>query len=454
MLRAGLSLAGVCVAMMVAGCASAPADESASEAQLTAPPSQDQLAMAQTLWQTIDAIEANTGVAPFAGVDTHALYTRLEAELFASAPAPISLVKVLRKATLAYPSGHLGFALEGGCVVASSSSTIGACSQPYRDHAVVSFVSDDNPVGLLPGDEILSVNGRSGAQMMQAALEQPMCTVSSASESNRRFTAGTSLFAMMTVGAKVEVRHLDGTVETKTVERLASRLTYCRDPLGRSTAPLARAYMRPDNIGVVQLSSLSMPVAEGEDMPSRLREVIRGALEQVKSAQSIIWDLRANTGGSSINGIEIFSSVGDAPNHAGEPVVGFSARVPSTNFYPPPYMQKLSPREELAYGGKVAILLDGLSISAADYTAVAAKQTHALVVGSPSSGSYGGGSQHVTVGDRFKVNLRTDPYRALDASGAPVEGKGTEPDVEVELEPADLARGVDTVMEAAAARLK
>jgi C-terminal processing protease CtpA/Prc len=58
------------------------------------------------------------------------------------------------------------------------------------------------------------------------------------------------------------------------------------------------------------------------------------------------------------------------------------------------------------------------------------------------------------VGNRFKVSLRTDPYRGLDLSGAAIEGRGTVPDVSVELEPADLARGVDTVMEAAAARLR
>src|SRR4051812_36287893 len=70
-------------------------------------PTAEQLGWATSLRASIDAIEGNVGIAPVLHVDTNALYTNLESELFRAPATTGALIGVLRKAILAYPSGHL-----------------------------------------------------------------------------------------------------------------------------------------------------------------------------------------------------------------------------------------------------------------------------------------------------------------------------------------------------------
>lgn len=446
---------------VVAGCAVANDDTTSVEANLDTPPaSQTKLAYAQTLRAIIDAIDAETAIAPSARVDRTALYARLEKELFAAPDTPAALVGALRKAELAYPSGHLGFTLDGDTCWSSpdvgfaSSSRLGVCTQPFEDHAVVSAAAAS--ALLRAGDEILAVNGKRGADMMRAALEQPMCTASSASASNRRFTAGTSLLALAKPGMTIEVRHVDGTLETKTVtpaDMTAPRA--CRDPFGGDMSYLARSSRRGD-VGIIRVPAFYGPQQEGETVEAwqeRLRAELLAAFEEVKDAKAIVWDLRANGGGATPLGLEIVA--GFAGVNVGASAGGYRFRATGTNTFYEPYIYRVPDESGFAFDGKVAMLIDGLTISAADYTARAAKHaSNALIFGAPSAGAYGGGSQSKAVGEAPSVELRTDPYLGVDEDGETIiEGEGTEPTHPIELQPQDLARGVDTVLEAAISAL-
>lgn len=432
----------------LAGCAAAVEDSGASQADLATARSPQQIAWAGTLRATIDTIDVNTGIAPSANVDPNELYARLEQELFSAPETPAALIDVLRKATLAYPSGHLsvttndGSCWAGGDVATASTSRVAACTQPYGDHAVVTYADTSSP--LRAGDEILSVDGRRGDAMMTASLEQPMCTVGSASASNRRYVAATSLFALAKPGMQIEVKHEDGTIETKLVTTM-SEPWWCR-AVG-DTEVVARASMRGD-VGVIRVGKFALPLLEGEtweQMNDRVRAELVAAFTQVKHARAIVWDLRANSGGSTKLGLEIVAGFPGAREGA---VVGsYRFRNPGTNTFGERSTYRLPARGVYAYEGKVAMIIDGFSMSAADYTARAAKlATDAILVGAPAAGAYGGGDQNVTVGELPSVAVQYDPWRGEDEDGSALEGKATEPTISVEFEPHDLAQNRDTVL--------
>lgn len=403
----------------------------------------------QSLREVIDNIDLGLGTAPDLQVDAQALHASLESDLFHQPESTFAYFGVLRKALLAYPNGHLSLYAEGACGRAAqptvSTSSIGACTQPYQDHAVVSFVGNDNPLGLVPGDEILSIDGKQGAEMLRASLEQPLCGNSAASESNRRYAAGTSVFATAHVGTVFTVKHAAGAIEQKTVGKLATKALGCRDPFGRPTAATAAASMRSDGVGIVRLNNFYSAESDYEVAQESVRKAIDAALLAVKDAHTVIFDMRANEGGSSIVGLELVAGL--APASRGKPVAGYALRKAGTTTYSPTQIYEVPNSNRFAYAGRVAMLIDGLSISAADYTALAAKQAGIPLIGKPSSGSYGGGVQPVYVGEDPRIGVSVDPFRGVDLQGRGTEGNSTIPDVDAELTPSDAAKGIDTALE-------
>jgi C-terminal processing protease CtpA/Prc len=409
---------------------------------------------------TIASIEGVAGLAPELAVDTKALSSRLTREIFHAEPAAVAFYRALRQVALAYPIGHLAVMARDACGTLehpfTHESRLGVCVQPYRDHAVVSYVSPSNPLGLVAGDEIVGVDGKVGAAMMEASLTQPLCGSSWASESNRRYVAATSLFAGAKSGMRVELKHLDGTTETKVVDKTTSSV-WCSDPFARPWEPLASSYVRPDGIGVIRVASFSLGAAGAalsfEQLMAQIRAQLATAFDAVKTAPGLVWDLRANAGGSTYNGLEIVS--GTAGAKVGTETGAYRTRNPGTTTFTDRDAIVLSASSAFSYAGKVAMVTDGLTISAADYTARAAKlASNIVLVGAPTAGAYGGGTNAADVGAKVSVLLSADPYRGEDKLGARLEGQSVEPSVAVELDPHDLAKGIDTVLEAAVAHVK
>src|SRR5262249_48592509 len=138
----------------------------------------------------------------------------------------------------------------------------------------------------------------------------------------------------------------------------------------------------------------------------------------------------------------------------GAAVALVAERVPGTKDFQHESPSLIPFETDFEYGGKVAVLIDGMTFSAADYFArAAARFTDAILVGAPASGSYGGGDQGLDIGDDPFIHIRTDPYRVTDENDQNLEGQSAAPSLAVELAPKDLAAGVDTVLEAAVARL-
>ena len=90
-------------------------------------------------------------------------------------------------------------------------------------------------------------------------------------------------------------------------------------------------------------------------------------------------------------------------------------------------------------------------MSAGDYFVLAVHEaTDARIFGRPAAGAYGGGGSWLYLDAAQQYYLSYDPYRCNDPDGVPLEMRSIQPDNWVEYEPADLAQGIDTVLEAAA----
>lgn len=99
------------------------------------------------------------------------------------------------------------------------------------------------------------------------------------------------------------------------------------------------------------------------------------------------------------------------------------------------------------YAGKVAILVDNSSASAAEiFSHVMQFHHRAIVVGRRTAGAVIVAREY-PLPDGGRLQVATEDYRGLD--GKRLEGNGVKPDVEVELKLADLRAGRDRDLEAA-----
>jgi C-terminal processing protease CtpA/Prc len=180
-------------------------------------------------------------------------------------------------------------------------------------------------------------------------------------------------------------------------------------------------------------------------------EVVK-TFETVKMAPAIVWDARGNLGGFTPVALAIVSGFATA---RATDLSYCKTRIPDSS--PPTFdddryaAYRIEPGGPFAYGGKVAVLTDGLAYSAGDYFPRAvARASDAPVVGSPSSGSYGGGAIRISVDGPPPLSVGVDPTGCFDAAtDEPLEGAPLAPTEEVEYAPNDLAKGVDTVLERA-----
>jgi len=375
------------------------------------------------------------------------------------------LVSALRHAEHAMRIGHLSFwerdqytcsGLAGAGD--STESTLGACAVPRGQDFLVTATLPGNALGLHPGDLIEAVDGRTGAAMYDLVLDQPACGAGTASDQARREEAARSLFSALPAGTPLSVRALDGTETTVSVPAQQNDRLWCGDPLGRNTNFVARAHRRSDGVAVIDLPSFAPPDGftdeNWEAEMAVFQREIQDVFTTVSDAPALIWDVRSNLGGASPVAFAIAAGM---PGARPMPIARCSTRIAGTD--PPAYRHAgpdydLVPGSEFDYAGRVAILIDGRTLSAGDYFALAVKTaTDALVVGTPSSGAFGGIGNVVDIATDPNLVVGYDPYRCDDVSGQPLETHGTEPDLRVEYDPTDIAAGVDTVLEAAAAAL-
>ncbi len=378
----------------------------------------------------------------------------------------------LRYVQLSWPQGHqsLFAASQAQCQTADlywqNSSRFGVCGRPHGDDIVVTFARAGNPLGLEAGDLITAENGVSGDALFDLVQSRPTCGAVYPATSGKRASAAASYFGSVPAGAKLSVTPVSGATpySLDVPEQFDSQPTRCADALGRDVQFNIRAETRSDGVAVIRLPRFfplgKSPPTNPADAQKFIDDFIAELateFDKVKSAPMLIWDIRGNGGGITPAGLAI---AGGMPTAKATDVSYCVNRISGTN--PPSFgaqkyaIYAVTPGGPFAYTGKVAVVVDGLAYSAADYFPLAvSKATATPLVGSASAGAYGGAGSTPSLGGVPEMLANADANNCKDAAtDASLEGTAVAPDLAVEYEPQDLAKGVDTLLEAAATLLK
>lgn len=372
-------------------------------------------------------------------------------------------------AFIAVPQGHQGLYAGRQCgklVPYPGYAQRGACGRPHARGVVVTNVSPGNALGLRKGDLVVAVGAAREGDVLRDLADRPSCVTSRPDPSFTAFSTATTFADLLRAGETIEIESPTGERRTTVVPQGAltgdlQRALSCQDPFGRDVGKPVESALRPDGVGVIRLPGFTDPeqpfpmngtLADIEAYRAKFEDKIQVAFDAVKTARAIVWDVRGNGGGLTLVGLGIASGF---PGARAAQISYCQARVPKSD--PPTFDAQryaayaLTPGGRFAYAGKVAVLIDGLDYSAADYFPLAAKtRTSALLVGAPTAGGFGATSDSRQFAGPPSFTVSVDLNRCSSADDdTPLEGRGVRPHVEAGYEPADLAAGRDTVLERA-----
>ncbi len=380
-------------------------------------------------------------------------------------------LSALNRAMRAFRNGHSGVYLTDSDCRSRAGADLdttpyGVCAAPVGDDGfVVSHQpGTDNPLGLQPGEAIVAVDGLSGHALIQSLLDGPLCGNGAGNATVDHAHAAAALFASLRRDDVLTVRALDGTEREVVVpDRGGYYPAACRFPAGPSAAPLITVTQRSDGVVVAQVPRFILypgepgfvdptTTAGAVQLQDAMVTQIADALEPVlPDATGIIWDVRGNFGGVSLVGLVIASGMPGA--QPGLPIAHCSYRRPGDGpiVYESVGSYVLPDDDRLAIDLPAAVLIDSMSISAADHFARAVDiGTDARLFGRPTAGTWGGGGAATVLESDDEIRLGYDPYRCDDDDGEALETRSVEPHEWVDLDPEDLAAGTDTVLERAA----
>ncbi len=359
----------------------------------------------------------------------------------------------MRETLLAFPSGHAGFfAVVPGSIPSMYASQIGVCARPHEDGFVVTRVATGRAIDLNPGDLVVAVDNEEGEAMRRTALRRPVAATCSATEAHARMAAALATFAAPEPDTELLVRAPSGALRTVVVPTAPTTFLDCRGPITADRSIRPQVTRRPDGVAVIRVPSFYVADAgqtELEAIRATTRAAIRDAFEEARDAPAIVWDVRANFGGLTLQGLEIVQGM---PSARPTPIATCEYRPDGTNeLVRDDFIDyRVEPGGDLAYEGRVAVVADALALSATDYFLLAvASATDVPIVGTGASGGYGTAFPSRRFAGPPDLDASGDAYRCLDASGRPLEGREVRPTVFVELDPDDLAAGRDTQLEAA-----
>jgi C-terminal peptidase prc len=293
-----------------------------------------------------------------------------------------------------------------------------------EDEAVVTSVAPGSPAGqagLRPGFAIRSIDG-----VPVDCIAEDTQLVPPYNERNRRGLIAAEILRHIYghPGTQVSIAYADGEATTH-VQRIRRVGREGGSPLYDGAPP---AYFDVESkcleggIGYIRLSAFQWPVTDR----------VRLAIDAMGSAPGLILDLRGNSGGDFDLFIDKFfrAPVQCLSVATREGTAGYTIE-PA----PAPYL------------GPVVLLLDVMSVSAAELFAAALQATaRGIVVGERSPGqALGTKSVLLPKGALFVYPDRQ--YRMPD--GTVLEGRGVIPDIEVTLNRASLLEGRDSQLEAA-----
>lgn len=310
----------------------------------------------------------------------------------------------------------------------------GLAIRVYDRSALVAAVDESLPAasaGVRPGWQILEVGGRPVAPLIDRIAAEFGGTTMLEAESSRaveRLLGGP-------VGTTADVRFLDGA--DRAVSLSLARAVPAGTPAQVGHLPTLYLNFRSRRTGG-EIGYIAFNVFID---PAGLMASFADALRLFMDAPGIIIDLRGNPGGLGAMAMGIGSWFVREPDQR---LGTMLTRETALNFV-------LNPRLE-TYGGPLAILIDGCSMSTSEILAGGLQDLgRARIFGTPSAGA---ALPSVFVrlpnGDGFQYAIAN----YVSVGGEPLEGRGVTPDVLVVPDRASLLAGNDPVVDAAVAWIR
>ena len=332
-------------------------------------------------------------------VDTAAVRTDATRRVLKGDGSDSVFFESLRFVQLSWPQGHqsLFAASQAQCQTADlywqNNSRFGVCGRPRGDDIVVTFARAGNALGLEAGDLITAEDGVSGDALFNLVQSRPTCGAVYPATSGKRAAAAASYFGSVPAGAKLSVTPVSGAApySLEVPEQFDPQPTRCADALGRDIQFNIRAETRSDGVAVIRLPRFfplgKVPPTNPADAQKFIDDFIAelaAEFDKVKAAPMLVWDIRGNTGGITPAGLAIAGGMQTAKATNVSYCVNRIAGSNPPSFGAQKYaIYAVTPGGPFAYSGKVAVVVDGLAYSAADYFPLAVrKATSTPLVGS------------------------------------------------------------------------
>lgn len=422
-------------------------------------------------------------------VDFEQLKADAIAKIFAGDESDYTLSKAVFAIFKAVPQGHgaIGFGSldyadcfdPEGLASLGNSSWYGVCARSAGDASILTFAPDGNVLGLNPGDKVIGAvkDGEtwSAPNFLSRIGEEPLCAASHPSASSQADFSATNIFALVDEGDSLEVERVNGTIETIAVPARAKASIGCSDPFRRaSRTSFFTTSQREDGVVVAVLPTLGnhadhpfpaqLTLASYRGWVADAINLINADLEQYTGITGLVWDIRGNRGGAPEYGMALMGTLGASEGNLGNCYGRVVASDPvafdeTASQYPFPYQIFAdSPVPSIAFDGNQAVVADGIAVSAADWLLYRADALGIPTFGHGGSGAYGytTGPSYVnkSIAPVADVHLGISSYiagmKCLDSEDNVLEGRAPIGTV-VDFTPEDLANGVDTQIEAAAA---
>lgn len=347
-------------------------------------------------------------------LDFAAAFERCVAEMMA-APDRLAFGLAIQRLMAALGNGHTGF--HDGWWAEGPGRSFGLMLRPFGERwTVTRSLRPELPVGT----EVVGIDGAPMAEVL-AQRRVLLCASNDRAAANllfyRRHLFPDRIVALTAAGADIVVE--------KGGEGLPG--------------PALPALRYERDVAILSIGSFDADAHEAGAV---------AAIETLKRDESLVIDLRGNGGGNTP--LELLAALMDRPYRRwrssvlqwttlgrawGEP--------PETITYPAP---EHAPVPD-AHRGRLALLIDGMTGSAAEDFAMPFRDSGRAVLVGETTGGSSGQPHRLDLGDRMFAWIGAK--RESFPDGAQFEGVGIAPDIAVETTPEDLGAGRDPVLAAA-----
>lgn len=309
------------------------------------------------------------------------------------------------------------------------------------------------------GDRILAVDGREIGDYIVDLMPYAM-----ASTKPRRRKSAVWAIGANTKKARIRVRALVGDAKTPEEFELAceSRSTPVPHGSWRSLRRQAKiladgsAYLDPGSLVCADPGFAAAASDERERMCASTYDEYRELFREIATCERLVLDLRCNSGGTDIFGQALCRHlVGDILYYAlsARPMRNGKQRT-NERWHAPSRCYISRGHGEPRFRGKLAVLIDEHTASAADNIATCLRNGHetAIFVGRPSAGASGAPRSFSLPSTGARVTFCT--MRVYGSDDQPIEGRGVVPDLDILPSSQDLRSGRDAALERAQLALR